>query len=462
MKKKVTALLLAAVLAMGMTACAGGGAGNSEKSSSSGGSGSSRQEDNSSGGNTAAELKALTTEEIKAAIKAEAEANGNSIQLKVWVPENESGSDDFVNCYKQRFNEFIELYGDTSYELKVGAAIKNMSLTPSDIIEKYDNAADVMIISASDLSVLKEKERIAEAELAYYGKGMDTFIDEAAASVRFDGTQYAYPVYYDSCFLVYDKNVYTDPADTASLDSLIAKAAENNKSFYYDIEDPWQGSAFLLTAGVPMTADEEKTTVGFETDEALSAYRSIADYGRYVGSGLKTYTTENEIGAKKAKSIDIGDEYAAYIAASCDLKGLSPDNIGVAKLPTARINGEQQQLETFGELFCLAIKKDTAFPKTAQALAAFLSEPEFLGRVRDEVTAFVPLREYENTEAIKAVKEQLPYMHSIRGKVNANYWGCGIGDFCAWLLQKNTELTDEMIREEIPKRIMPETGMKAS
>ncbi len=440
MKKKTTALLLAAVLAVGMTACTGSQGGSNEASKE---STATAQSD----GGSETELKKLSADEIKAAIRAEAEANGNVIELKLWA------SDLSIDAYRELAHEFTELYEGPSCEIKINIVENNADKSPAKLIEDTTKAADIIPTTAAGLPVLAEKNCISAIEYGYYEGGTDLFIDEAVNSVTVDGRQYAYPVNYSIPFLVYDKQIYTDPADISSLDSLISKANENGKKFYFCIEDPWLGTAFLMASGTPMSYKDGVQTIGYDTDEAFNAFRSVRDYGKLVGSGLETGSSYGY-----DAHVYIDDEFAGLIRSDA-AAGQLPANIGVAKLPTVMINGEQKQLESFGDLYCLAINKDTKYPKTAQALAAFLSSPESLKRISENVNSAVPLKEYEDTEVIKAVMEQLPYVHAQSETVGSTYWGSGIGDFFAKLLKENGNVTDERIKNGINKQLMGNGGM---
>lgn len=445
MKKRITALLLAALISVGMTAC--GSTGSNEEASSADSTSTAQSGDNVSDNSTVTEIQTLSTEEIKAQIKSEAEKNEGTVKIKLWAPENS------IDLYKEKLKEFSELYGDPSYTLDLGALITDGSKGAHKMVENYEHTAEIITVSANDIPRLIQKNYITEPDKAYSVNSTDIFTDEAVQAVTIDGRQYAYPMSYTPTCIVYDKQVYTDPADIASLDSLIAKANENGKKFYFNIENEWNTISFLLTTGTPLSFSDGQQVFGCKTDEAFSAFKSIRDYSKLIGSGFET-----DVSYKG--DVSIGDEFAGYIAFFNDIKLPLSENTGIAKLPTIMVNGEQKQLETLGDLWCMVIKKDTQFPKTAQALAAFLSSSEILKDVREKVDASVPLKEFAESEILTAIKEEFPYMHVQNETVGAVFWGIGTSGFVSKITRERGQISDERLQNGINTGLIVETGMK--
>ena len=442
MKKELTSVLLAALLTLGITACSSSGGGSSQ----SGDSGSTAES------TSAPALKVKTVDEIKAEMKEEAEANGGVIQLNI---DAETALDSIFNQWKK---EFKELYSDPSYEIQIlrknsYTAKNRIALSNNEILED-----DILYVAADDLKSFSDMGIISEIDQSYYGDPSEVFLDAAIEEVTVEGKLYAYPQNYLSYYIIYDKDVFTDPKDLESLDSIIAKAEENNKSFGFNLENFLYLPAFFFASGMEIKYENGVQTADLSSNEAFEAYKSIRDYIKMHHECFRVRAINIDMPILFATS----DHFSGFIGAGFDLvtvrnnkSGTLPDkNIGIAKMPTALVNGEQKLLEPSGELICFAVNSRTKFPKTAQAFAAFISSAENKRIIAEKFDANVPIKELENTDELRTVMAQLPYTHRI--SKTYGYEGCfpGASGLVNDLYYKNGDVTDERLQKGIKKRLI--------
>lgn len=387
MKKRITALLLTALITIGMTACSSGSAGeNSAK-------------DSSSDSTSAEETKTLTVEEIKAQMKEEAEKNDGSINLTLWA-----SGDDF-EFFKAQTDNFTELYSDTSYTLNIKLTETSADKSGAKLLENPKKGADVLMVYDYNTDELTAKNLLSEIDTSYSQTKPTEFIDTALQTVIKDGRQYGYPISYDSRYLIYDKRVYTDPDDLESLDTLISKAKENNKVFYIGMQKDWYAEMFLITAGAKITGNDGNALLTISSQESRNAVNSLRHYAEMAGAGFE-YRSDPEA-LTTPSSLLISGKAAGFISNRYSLhaceKAIGKENIGKAKLPAMLIDGEQKQLIGITDKAYIVVNAETVFPKTSQALAAFLTRPEALKAMSEELSADVPLKEYESTDSIQNI-----------------------------------------------------------
>ena len=448
MKKKLTSVLLAAILTLGITACSSSGGGSSQ----SGDSGSTAES------SSAPVIMVKTVDEIKAEMKEEAEANDGKIELALWT----SGDD--IVFYNERIEEFKQLYSDPSYELKIQTKENAPDTAGQLMLENYKKGGDVVTVRADCLAELSDKGFITAADSSYYGDISEVFTEDAVQKVTVNGTQYAYPLCYNTLFLIYDKRVYTDPADLTSLDSLIAKAEEKNMSLgcAVDLDNLYYSTPFFLAAGMDIRYENGVQTADFSTKEGLDGFNSIKHYIEMAGKGFYpySYTSEPSVAMNFASG---NGAIAGFIGGGWNTTPIrnseyfDNENLGIAKLPTVLIDGEQKQLEPLCTVNCFAVNSFTKYPKSAQAFAAFISKAENMKLYSEQQQSAVPLKEPDNEE-LAAIKEQAAFSHSFETTVSSDYWACGASDVIKSMLEqmrleKKITMTNEELKEEIRTKV---------
>ncbi len=260
-----------------------------------------------------------------------------------------------------------------------------------------------------------------------------------AATIRVGGEEhlYAFPSTGDNCyFLYYDKSVYKNANDLASMDSLLKVAADAGKKVHFKInDDGWYLSSFFFAdedLGYDVTYNdrmvEEKVTINYDSDDGLEVMRAIRHYiandafvAQTDDSKMIAALTPDASGKREAAAIVSGTWNAAII------KELLGDNMGVTILPTVKLDGEDVRLSGFMGYKLIGVNGYSQNKGEATKLAAWLTNEENQLK-RYKTRGFGPtnkkvasLPEVLDDPVIATVLEQAAYNRSQKNVPTA-YW----------------------------------------
>lgn len=260
-----------------------------------------------------------------------------------------------------------------------------------------------------------------------------------AASIRVGGEDhlYAFPSTGDNCyFLYYDKSVYKNAEDIASLDRLLEVAEEAGRSVHFKInDDGWYLSSFFfadedlkyeVTYNDRMV--EEKVDINFDSEDGLDVMRAIRHY--IASDAFVAQTDDSKIVAAFTPNASGKREAAAAVSGTWSagtIKELLGDDMGVAVLPTVKIDGEDRQLSGFMGYKLIGVGGYSQNKGEATRLAAWLTNEENQLK-RFQVRGFGPtnkavssMPEVLNDPVISAVLDQAEFNRSQKNVPNA-YW----------------------------------------
>ncbi len=260
-----------------------------------------------------------------------------------------------------------------------------------------------------------------------------------AATIRVNGEDhlYAFPSTGDNCyFLYYDKSVYKNAEDISDMDRLLSVAKDAGKTVHFKInDDGWYLSSFFF-ANEDLKYDvtyndrmvEEKVDINYDTEEGLDVMRAIRHY--IASDAFVAQTDDSKIVAAFTPDANGKREAAAAVSGTWSagtIRELLGDNMGVAKLPTVKIGGEDMQLSGFMGYKLIGVGGYSKNKGEATKLAAWLTNEENqLKRFR--VRGFGPtnkavssMPEVLDDPVIAAVLEQAAFNRSQKNVPNA-YW----------------------------------------
>ncbi len=260
-----------------------------------------------------------------------------------------------------------------------------------------------------------------------------------AATIRVNGEDhlYAFPSTGDNCyFLYYDKSVYKNAEDISDMDRLLSVAKDAGKTVHFKInDDGWYLSSFFF-ANENLKYDvtyndrmvEEKVDINYDTEEGLDVMRAIRHY--IASDAFVAQTDDSKIVAAFTPDANGKREAAAAVSGTWSagtIRELLGDNMGVAKLPTVKIGGEDMQLSGFMGYKLIGVGGYSKNKGEATKLAAWLTNEENqLKRFR--VRGFGPtnkavssMPEVLDDPVIAAVLEQAAFNRSQKNVPNA-YW----------------------------------------
>lgn len=392
--------------------------------------------------------------QIKAKMKDEAAKTDGVITITFWC----AGDD--VSFEKSRIEEFEKKYAGEGYSFKwkVRGSVGEGE-AGGKVLEAPKDAADVFNFADDQLSTLVESKAIAPVIDLFNKNVVANNSEETVNAYQIDGTPYAFPKTSDNgYFLYYDKRIYPNESDVADLDSMIKKAAENNKNVYFNIGNGWYNAAFYFAAGVTIKYENGKQTTTFDTDEGFNAAKAMCHIAENSQKGFIGTDGGSGDNTAVAKGFTDGSLAAAVIGTwegPAIKKAIGADNLGAAKLPTALIGGEQKQLESFGGYKLVGVNQYTNYPVTCQTLAYFLTNTESQTK-RYEERGLIPtdLKALENDKikndvARKAISDQQPYSHGQGSSVGGKYWATNIGGFGGEIVTKKGAISDDKLKSSL-------------
>lgn len=334
--KKVLALLMAAVMTMGLAAC-----GSKEEGT---------------------DPAATPTQGATA-------ANPEKVSLKVWAPENQIQTGTIDSMCKS----FQALHPE--WEITFTVEAQGEDTCKESVLKDVTAAADVYFFASDQLQELVNAGAIAQLGGTTEAMVKDTIAESVVATVTAeDGGIYAIPFTHNTFFMFYDKTIL-DENDVKSVEGIMAKeTADNVYNFCFDSAGGWKLGAWYYGAGL--------TIYG----ESQNDYTAGANWNNATGVAVTNYLIDLINNPKCAYADDVsltelaGDHrIGAWFDGSWNYnlyKEALGENLGLAKIPTFNPDGNDYQLLGFYSSKAIGVNPQSAYPQAAVAFAAYLGSEE--------------------------------------------------------------------------------------
>ncbi|MBR7162869.1 MAG: extracellular solute-binding protein [Clostridia bacterium] len=304
-------------------------------------------------------------------------------------------------------------------------------------------------------------------------------IDAATLTIGGQDQLYAYPMTGDNCYFVYyDKRVYSDPSQLATLDSMLDVAESAGKKVHFKLnDDGWYLSSFFFanpSLGYEVTYNDKMVQTGvtcnYNNADGLKVMQALRTYVNH--NALVIQTDDSKIIAGFKADENGKTEIAAAIsgtwnAATIRDEELLGENMGVIKLPKATIGGQQVQLSGYMGFKLIGVNGFSKNKGEAHKLAQWLTNEQNQLK-RFEVRGFGPTNKVVaastavlNDPVISVVMEQAQFNRAQKG-VPGNYWtpmGALITPFIA---EKEAgtllDVTDATLQEYLDALVAQITG----
>lgn len=422
--KKVLCLLLAAVMICGiLCAC-----------------GKDNDEPNPSGGEQTGEKKKYT--------------------LTVW------GAEEDQEMLKEMCNAYAAANPQNEYKFLFG--VQSESDAADKVLNDVQNGPDVFSFASDQINKLYAGGALArvggDIEKNVREINSEGSIDAASFIVNGEEQLYAYPSTGDNCYFVYyDKSVFTNPEDLTSLDRMLDVAEAAGKKIHFRLnDDGWYLSSFFFAnpeLGYEVTYNEamveQTVSINYDEPAGLEVMKALRSY--IARDGLVVQTDDSKIIAGFTPDASGKVEIAAAISGTWNakqFKALLGDNMGVCKLPTATIGGEQVQLSGYMGYKLIGVNGYSQNKGEAHKLAQWLTNEDNQLK-RFQTRGFGPTNKkvaemdiVKNDPVISAVLAQAPYNRTQKG-VPGNYW-TPMGALITPMVTAKadgTEITDQMLQE---------------
>ena len=354
------------------------------------------------------------------------------VTLTVW------GSQEDQEMLKEMCAAFAAANPDKEYKFLFG--VQGEGDAADKVLNDVTSGPDVFSFASDQINKL-----IAGGALARLGGDYETFVktnnsatsvDAATATVGGENRLYAYPMTEDNTlFLYYDKSVIgADQVDT--LDELLDAAHAAGKKVHFKLnDDGWYLSSFFFAypeLGYNVTYNdsmvEQSVSLNYNNAQGLEVMKALAKYVNHPA--LVIQTDDSKLIAGLTPTAEGVVEAAAGVSGTWNaqaVQGLLGENMGVAKLPTVEIGGEQRQLTTYMGCKLIGVNNYSQNKVEAHKLAMWLTNEQNQLK-RFETRGFGPSNKavaaseaVANNAVIAAVMEQAKFSRAQKS-VPGNYW----------------------------------------
>ncbi len=387
-----------------------------------------------------------------------APSNTEEYTLTIW------GAEEDQKMLEEMCNTFAAAHPENRYKFLFG--VEGESNVADRVLNDVESGPDIYSFPSDQINKLYVGGALArvggEIEKNIIEVNSEGSVDAATLTVGGEKRLYAYPTTGDNCYFVYyDKRVYTDPADLASLDRMLQVAEAAGKEVHFRLnDDGWYLSSFFfadpdLKYEVTYNENLSETAIEINYDsadglEVMKALRAYIERDAFV-----VQTDDSKIIAGFTASSNGKTGIAAAVSGTWNaetLKSKLGDNLGVCKLPTARIGGQDVQLSGFMGYKLMGVNGYSKNKGEAHKLAQWLTNEENQLK-RYETRGFAPTNQkvlqseaVKNDVILSAVLDQAQYNRTQKG-VPSTYW-TPMGSLITPLVTKEagTTVTDQNLQ----------------
>ena len=354
------------------------------------------------------------------------------VTLTVW------GSQEDQEMLKEMCAAFAAANPDKEYKFLFG--VQGEGDAADKVLNDVTSGPDVFSFASDQINKL-----IAGGALARVGGEYETFVkennsatsvDAATITVNGENQLFAYPMTEDNTlFLYYDKSVISADNVKTLGDLLDAAQAAGRKVHFKLNDDGWYLSSFFFAypeLKYDVTYDANMTETGvslnYNNAQGLAVMKALVQYVNHPA--LVIQTDDSKLIAGFTPDAEGNVEAAAGVSGTWNaqsIQGLLGDNMGVAKLPTVEIGGEERQLTTYMGCKLIGVNGYSQNKGEAHKLAQWLTNEQNQMK-RFETRGFGPSNKavaaseaVANNAVIAAVMEQAKYSRAQKS-VPGNYW----------------------------------------
>ena len=354
------------------------------------------------------------------------------VTLTVW------GSQEDQEMLKEMCAAFAAANPDKEYKFLFG--VQGEGDAADKVLNDVTSGPDVFSFASDQINKL-----IAGGALARLGGDYETFVkennsatsvDAATVNVKGEDQLFAYPMTEDNTlFLYYDKSVISADNVKTLGDLLDAAHAAGRKVHFKLNDDGWYLSSFFFAypeLKYDVTYNENMTETGvslnYNNAQGLAVMKALVQYVNHPA--LVIQTDDSKLIAGFTPDAEGNVEAAAGVSGTWNaqsIQGLLGENMGVAKLPTVEIGGEERQLTTYMGCKLIGVNGYSQNKGEAHKLAQWLTNEQNQMK-RFETRGFGPSNKVvaastavQNNPVIAAVMEQAKYSRAQKS-VPGNYW----------------------------------------
>lgn len=274
-------------------------------------------------------------------------------------------------------------------------------------------------------------------------------IESAVDALTIRDTLYGYPLTADNGYFLFYNKAYFSDEDVKSLDTILARAAENGKIVMMDWTSGWYVYSFFGLTGMNLGLNEDGVT-------------NHCDWNRTDGDikGVDVAQAMLDIAANPGFRMGGGwnDEIAAGNCIACvsgvwdgeEIKAQWGENFAACKLPTYTVNGTQLQMASFFGYKMVGVNPYSKNLAWAHEFARYITSEENQV-LRCQVRGQGPSNKnaasssvVSESKAVQAVLSQAEF--SVPQRIGGNYWNpsTNLGNTMAALNPEGKDLQEFM------------------
>lgn len=444
--KRIVGIVLAALMVASVFAGCGD---NNSSSTPASGSG------NASGTSSQQEIKNITVDEMMADAQV-AMGDEDNVKLKVWGPQ------DSVALLTKQCQAFADNFKKLGRTIDIEVVPQGESNASAQVMTDPDAAADVFGFASDQGLALFKDEYLLKVRLNFVKPIQEANIEEAVNTATFQTANddkpylYAYPETGDNGYaLFYDKRILSED-DVKTLEGLMKVCDEKQKNFTMEMGDGYYGCVIPFTGGGTLELEDD-----LETQKLNYDYEKIGPVAKAFADLLSTskYFKNESVNSTLVSGFKNQTHAAGVIGswAIKDIKKALGDNMGVAKLPTIKVDGEDKQMVSIYGYKNIGVNAKSKFPMTAQSLAYYLTG-EACQKQRVEEIGWGPsiktLVESDlvtKDEALSAIYEQQKF--SLPQKDIISGWWSPTGTYGAYIVDSKKQHDDATMKEEFDNMV---------
>lgn len=329
MKKKLVSLLLVSAMAFGTLA----GCGNSNDS---------KKADTKDAG----ESKDGETKDVS---------------LTVWSPQE----DQDTGWLKQQCEAFNEAHPEWNVTFTYGVCPEGEA--KDTVKNDVEGSADVYMLANDNIPDLVSCNGLAEIGGSYLDDIKANNSESIVSSVTYNDAVVAFPFTSNTWFMYYDKSVFSED-DIKSLDTMLEKGKVS-----FPITNSWYIQAFYAANGCTLFGDgtKEDDGIDFGGDKGVAVTNYLVDL--VANPNFVNDADGAGIAGLRDKSVN------AIFSGTWDADAVEEalgENMGVAALPTVKIDGQDQQMKSFMGSKAVGVNPHAKDMEVAMSLAAYLTGEE--------------------------------------------------------------------------------------
>ena len=283
------------------------------------------------------------------------------VSLTVWSPQE----DQDTNWLQDQCEAFAAEHPNWNVTFTYGVCPEGEA--KDTVKNDVEGSADVYMLANDNIPDLVSCNGLAEIGGSYLDDIKANNSESIVSSVTYNDAVVAFPFTSNTWFMYYDKSVFSED-DIKSLDTMLEKGKVS-----FPITNSWYIQAFYAANGCTLFGDgtKEDDGIDFGGDKGAAVTNYLVDL--VANPNFVNDADGAGIAGLRDKSVN------AIFSGTWDADAVEEalgENMGVAALPTVKIDGQDQQMKSFMGSKAVGVNPHAKDMEVAMSLAAYLTGEE--------------------------------------------------------------------------------------